>query len=80
MFISWFINFKTTTVKEHIKKTREIENTFHRSLNTYEANIQQEQQIFEPNEVDKLKEEFHGLKLENETLKIQAIKREKMIW
>ena len=33
--------------------------------------------IFEPNEVDKLREEVHGLKLENETLKIQAIERKK---
>ena len=33
--------------------------------------------IFEPNEVDKLREEIHGLKLENETLKIQAIERKK---
>lgn len=49
------------------------------SLNTYEGNTKQEQEIFEPNEVDKLKEEFYGLKLENETLKIQAIKRGKMI-
>ena len=48
------------------------------SLNTYEGNIEQEYAIFEPNEVDKLKEEIHGLKLENETLEIQAI-REKMI-
>lgn len=35
--------------------------------------------IFEPNEVDKLREEIHGLKLENETLKIQATEREKKI-
>ena len=42
------------------------------SLNTYEGNIQQEHATFEPNEIDKLKEEIHGLKLENETLKIQA--------
>ena len=33
--------------------------------------------IFEPNEVDKLREEIHGLKLENETLKMQAIERKK---
>ena len=35
--------------------------------------------IFEPNEVDKLREEIHGLKLENETLKIQAIERKKSL-
>ena len=38
------------------------------SLNTYERNIQKEHAIFEPNEVDKLNEENHGLKLKNETL------------
>ena len=47
------------------------------SLNTYEGNIQQEHETFEPNEVDKLKEEIHSLKLENKTLKIQAIEGEK---
>ena len=35
--------------------------------------------MFESNKVDKLKEEIHSLKLENETLKINAIEREKMI-
>ena len=35
--------------------------------------------IFEPNEVAKLREEIYGLKLENEALKIQAIERKKKI-
>ena len=39
------------------------------SLNKYEGNIQQKHAIFETNEVHKLKEEIHNLKLENETLK-----------
>ena len=39
------------------------------SLNKYEGNIQQKHAIFETNEVYKLKEEIHNLKLENETLK-----------
>ena len=37
-------------------------------LNTYEGNILQGHVIFEPSEVDKLKEEIHGLQLENQTL------------
>ena len=37
-------------------------------LNTCEGNILQGYVIFEPSEVDKLKEEIHGLKLENQTL------------
>ena len=46
-------------------------------LNTYHGNIQQGHAIFEPEEVDKLKEEIYDLKLENKTLKIQAIERGK---
>ena len=49
------------------------------SLNTYEGNMQQKHAIFEPIEVDNLREEIHGLKLENEMLKIQAIERERKI-
>lgn len=47
------------------------------SFNTNEGNIQQEHAIFETNEVHKLKEEIHNVKLENETLKIQAVERGK---
>lgn len=47
------------------------------SFNTNKGNIQQEHAIFETNEVLKLKEEIHNVKLENETLKIQAVEREK---
>ena len=38
------------------------------SLNNYKGNIQQNHAIFETNEVHKLTEEIHNLKLENETL------------
>ena len=34
---------------------------------------------FKLDEADKLKKEIHGLKLENETLKIQAIERGKKL-
>ena len=49
------------------------------SVTNYEENIQHEYAIFDPNEVSKLTDEIHGLKLENETLKIEALEREKMI-
>ena len=48
-------------------------------VTNYEENIQHEYAIFDPNEVSKLTDEIHGLKLENETLKIEALEREKMI-
>ena len=49
------------------------------SFNTNEGIIQQEHAIFKTNEVHKLKEEIHNLKPENETLKIQAVEREKKL-
>lgn len=48
-------------------------------VTNYEENIQHEYAIFDPNEVSKLTDEIHGLKLENETLKLEALEREKMI-
>ena len=42
------------------------------SLDTYEGIRQQEHATFEPNEIDKSKEETQGLKQENEMLKIQG--------
>ena len=44
------------------------------SLNTYEGNLNKNIQYLN---LVKLKEETHGLKLENDLLKIQAIEREK---
>ena len=43
------------------KRKEKLETLFMVSLNIYEGNIQQEYAIFEPNEIDKLKEEIHGL-------------------
>lgn len=44
-------------------------------FNTYEENIPYEHAIFEPSEEEKLKQEVYGLKLENKTLKIEAIEK-----
>ena len=49
------------------------------SINKYQGNIQQAHIIFEPNKVDKLKEQIYALKTENETIKIRAIERQKVI-
>ena len=84
------VTYDITNVLEHIENNLQLkENIYERieniqtlfmvSLNTYEGNIQQEHIIIEPITVDKLMEEIHGLKLENETLKIHAVEREKMI-
>ena len=47
--------------------------------NTNQGNKQHKHPIFDPSEVDKLKEEIHGLKLGNQKLNIQTIEGEKNI-
>ena len=47
--------------------------------NSYERNIQHEHPTLKPGDVIKLKEVIHGLKLENETLKIRDIERGKIL-
>ena len=67
-------------LKENTAKRREkLETLLMVSINRCERNIQQEHVIFKPNKVDKLKEPIYGLKAENETLKIRAIERGKVI-
>ena len=65
--------------KKTSQRIKKLETFLTESLNIYEENIQHEHAIFDPNEVNKLKDEIDGLKLDKETLKVEALEREKTI-
>ena len=64
--------------RKHIKRTEKLVTFLMVSLVTCEWNLTQACSI-RPYEVHKLMTKIHGLKLECETLKIEAVEREKII-